>query len=613
LTEAVERTLWPTLENSDEDVIETYKNNVAEAVRDYDNWDAAWDLNTDPSGKSGQNLFREHIQNKLKAPKTGALSSYATPSPVGTLRKKEFAKQTAPAKNECEEKCARERIREELESKLLEATNKLLPNTGLYGFNVSQVVTDWEHREWEEAKSKSAADYPRDFQAKISLDLGIWLQEWNVADEFNEDEGTGQDHFCRFFNSTFGTAYLPAPATGQDTSADDDKLYDLAGGNDEQSDDGVDSIYGAGDGESNTVEVAKKKEEEVFDDDGCDIDIYGDDETRAKFQPWIKRLTASTTNPLESVTQEVVSPRSPTFDACSDIDDIPGQPVLYEHYQSVQPGVPEVELQGASPSDYKEEQEIADGHSAYCAMKNAFASDSEEPDTAAQPEGSGTANFSFAPAPEEPYVAPQLNLPGIGSFSGTGSSIFTPVAYFPHQTWPTNPTFAASTINDEEIFDASAKTVVSETSNSWPTQVHTPGSLADDTEMAEAASDPAVQEPVQPTTQPLVNDKVTYPLFTNTLPPQHDFGYVAPAVNPFAGWTLPHYLSQPAFEDNKPLFSFSAPEVVEPEVDMAASEVQAKVNDSSSTSSDSEGKGASSPDTEPSPPPPAKSRDPPSV
>jgi hypothetical protein len=111
----------------------------------------------------------------------------------------------------------------------------------------------------------------------------------------------------------------------------------------------------------------------------------------------------------------------------------------------------------------------------------------------------------------------------------------------------------------------------------------------------------------------LVNDKVTYPLFTNTLPPQHDFGYVAPAVNPFAGWTLPHYLSQPAFEDNKPLFSFSAPEVVEPEVDMAASEVQAKVNDSSSTSSDSEGKGASSPDTEPSPPPPAKSRDPPSV
>jgi hypothetical protein len=107
-----------------------------------------------------------------------------------------------------------------------------------------------------------------------------------------------------------------------------------------------------------------------------------------------------------------------------------------------------------------------------------------------------------------------------------------------------------------------------------------------------------------------VNDNVTCPLFMNTLPPQDDFGYVAPAVNPFTSWTLPDYLSKPAFKDNKPLFSFSAPEVVEPGVNMAASEVQPKVNDSSSTSSDPEGKGASSPDTELSPPPPAKSTGP---
>jgi hypothetical protein len=609
LTEAVERDLWTDSENKDQDVIDTYKGKVAKKVREYDNWDAVWDMNADKSGKGGQNLFREHIQTLLQAPKTAALSPYPTPSPIATLRENEFATQTARAKKECEEKCARERIREELQSKLLEAANKLSPDTGLYGFNVSQVVTDWEHREWEEAstKSKSAADYLRDFQAKISIDLGIWLQEWNVVDEIDEDEGTDQDRFCRFFNSEFGTAYLPAPTTGQDASADDDELYNLAGGNDEQSDDGVDSIYGAGDGEGDTVEVAKKKEEEVFDDDARDIDIYGDDETREKYQPWIKSLTASTAKPLESVAQEVVSPRSPTSDACSDIYDVPDQPVLDEHYQSVQPGVPEVEIQDASPSDYKEEQEIADGHSAYCAMKKAFAGDCEELDTAAQPQGSGTANFSFAPTPEEPNIAPQLSLPGIGSFSGTGSSIFTPVAYFPPQTWPTNAILAASTTNDEEMFAASANTLVSETSNSWPTQVPTSGSIADDTEMAEAASDSAVQEPVQPTTQPLVNDNVTHPLFTNTLPPQHDFGYVTPAVNPFAIWTLPHHLSQPAFEDNKPLFSFSAPEVVEPEVDMAASEVKAKVNDSSSTSSDSEGKGASSPDTEPSPPSPAKS------
>jgi hypothetical protein len=36
-----------------------------------------------------------------------------------------------------------------------------------------------------------------------------------------------------------------------------------------------------------------EKEEDVL-DDGCDIDIYGDEETRAKYEPWIKSLTANT-------------------------------------------------------------------------------------------------------------------------------------------------------------------------------------------------------------------------------------------------------------------------------------------------------------------------------
>jgi hypothetical protein len=46
-------------------------------------------------------------------------------------------------------------------------------------------------------------------------------------------------------------------------------------------------------------EVVEKKEEEVVEkeeeglDDGCDIDIYGDEETRAKYEPWIKSLTAN--------------------------------------------------------------------------------------------------------------------------------------------------------------------------------------------------------------------------------------------------------------------------------------------------------------------------------
>jgi hypothetical protein len=44
------------------------------------------------------------------------------------------------------------------------------------------------------------------------------------------------------------------------------------------------------------AEVLEKEEEEEEDvlDDGCDIDIYGDEETRAKYEPWIKSLTANT-------------------------------------------------------------------------------------------------------------------------------------------------------------------------------------------------------------------------------------------------------------------------------------------------------------------------------
>jgi hypothetical protein len=58
------------------------------------------------------------------------------------------------------------------------------------------------------------------------------------ADEI-EDE-TVQERFCRFFNREFGSAYLTAPATGQETFDDiNDELYDMAGGNLERSNNGV--------------------------------------------------------------------------------------------------------------------------------------------------------------------------------------------------------------------------------------------------------------------------------------------------------------------------------------------------------------------------------------
>jgi hypothetical protein len=93
------------------------------------------------------------------------------------------------------------------------------------------------------------------------MDLGMWLQEWDDVDEF-DDNGTGEDRFCRWFNKNFGSAYLTTPAIKQETSENfEDDLYDLAGGNLAQSDGGlqkddnhpaqsnkdVDSIYGTSD------------------------------------------------------------------------------------------------------------------------------------------------------------------------------------------------------------------------------------------------------------------------------------------------------------------------------------------------------------------------------
>jgi hypothetical protein len=204
-------------------------------------------------------------------------------------------------------------MRDEFERLLQMAAKMPSPDTGLSGIDIPKVVTNWENREWEEgsARFKSVSDYVNDFQVKISVDIGLWLQEWDIADADPDfSEGTGQERFCHFFNHTFGSAYLIAPATGQEASDDiEDELYDMAGGNLEQSDDDVDSIYGAG--------------------DGITIKFLGSD------------------------AQDLVSPRSPKLSVCSDVDDAPEQNVLYEHCQSDQ--VPEVEHQGASASDWKEE------------------------------------------------------------------------------------------------------------------------------------------------------------------------------------------------------------------------------------------------------------------
>ena len=69
--------------------------------------------------------------------------------------------------------------------------------------------------------------------------LGHVVAEWDEVDEF-DDSSTGDDRLCRWLNKNFGSAYLTTPATKQETSDNfDDDLYDLAGGNLVQSDDGL--------------------------------------------------------------------------------------------------------------------------------------------------------------------------------------------------------------------------------------------------------------------------------------------------------------------------------------------------------------------------------------
>ena len=76
---------------------------------------------------------------------------------------------------------------------LQSAAQKLSPERGLAAINITQVATDWEDREWEAASatSKSMSQYLNDFEVKLSVDLGMWLQEWDEADQFDDDGMTG--------------------------------------------------------------------------------------------------------------------------------------------------------------------------------------------------------------------------------------------------------------------------------------------------------------------------------------------------------------------------------------------------------------------------------------
>jgi hypothetical protein len=88
LTGAVERALWTPAEASDNDadIIDNYKDNIAEEIRKFNTWDPAWDTNADRSGSRGQNLFREHVHFLVKAPKTAPSAPYVIPSPIETLQ-----------------------------------------------------------------------------------------------------------------------------------------------------------------------------------------------------------------------------------------------------------------------------------------------------------------------------------------------------------------------------------------------------------------------------------------------------------------------------------------------------------------------------------------------
>jgi hypothetical protein len=244
LTGNLEGPVWTKAEQSDHaaDVIGSYEDVVAKELRKLDNWDAAWNMSADRSGRSGQNLFREHMKALSKAPKTAP--SHTTPSPIVRLQNEAFAQQAAQVVEEHKKNLLnfipRQELRHKLQRLLQKAVMKLSPTRGLIGINISKAATAWEEREWEAActKEKSLEDYLHDFEVKSSLDLEMWLQEWNEIDEF-DDHGTGEDRFCRFFNKDFGTAYLTTPMTREETSDDlDDDLYDLAGGNLAQSDDG---------------------------------------------------------------------------------------------------------------------------------------------------------------------------------------------------------------------------------------------------------------------------------------------------------------------------------------------------------------------------------------
>jgi hypothetical protein len=186
------------------------------------------------------------------------------------------------------------------------------------------------------------------------------------ADEFDDDGITSQDRFCRFFNSKFGSAYLTAPATEQETSDNfDNDLYDLAGGNLSQSDD-VDSIYG--------------------NDNGITADV------------------------LEGDGQDVVSPRSPAMSARSDEGDVPDQNVLYEHQLSDQNDVSENAQYGGPSSGWVEEQAVPDkdtlpGNSKK-KQKN-FAGDAVETNSAARTDIPGLSSFMSAPAAKDPKARAQ--------------------------------------------------------------------------------------------------------------------------------------------------------------------------------------------------------------
>jgi hypothetical protein len=171
-------TIWTKAVQNDNnaDVIDSYKDKIEQEVRKLEDWDAAWDVNAD---RSGQELFCEHVKTLLKAPKTTSSSSYATHSPIVSLQSKHLAQEAAQALK-AEENKQRQGIRDKLTSLLQSAAQKLSPERGLAAINITQVATGWEGRECgaASATSKGISQYFNDFEVDLSVDLGMWLQEW---------------------------------------------------------------------------------------------------------------------------------------------------------------------------------------------------------------------------------------------------------------------------------------------------------------------------------------------------------------------------------------------------------------------------------------------------